>query len=192
MNYLRVVLCVVAVSFSASVCVAEGTTVVEKLTNPDGRERLAAYHGLLSSNAQVVSNLIDIVRQPVRQGEVWGNPSSSRNLAIRLLGHFRVAEAVDSIIPFLTPRPGQDAAVLMGRDGQDNVAEAALVRIGTPSVEPLLSSVFASADSSSAKACLTVLRRLLPGEELKKRFETATAASADQKRMALSLLGEVP
>lgn len=134
----------------------EKERVLAKQMILDGKEALV-------QNKELIQELISIVRRPVIEGEEFYNLTTSRNIAIFLLGKLRAKEAVPDLIEWLTPREGQnltiDALMVFAPAGY------ALVEIGLPSVPPLMEKLKSEGTSILGKECVKVITRIKGLEE---------------------------
>lgn len=106
------------------------------LRSRSSAERLRARALIVEARRQTLGELLTIIRAPVDEGEPFYISGTRRNLAVDLLGRLRAKEAVPELVDILLPKPGHstDTSRLMffGHAGY------ALVRIGLPSVAPVL------------------------------------------------------
>ena len=111
-------------------------TAFALLNSDASEERLRARALILEDRRQTIEGLLTIIRAPVDEGEPFYISGTPRNLAIDLVGRLRAKEAVPELVDILLPKPGHstDTSRLMffGHAGY------ALVRIGLPSVAPVL------------------------------------------------------
>lgn len=96
-----------------------------------------------------------VVQRPISPGEQFYSTATPRNIAARLLGRIRAAEAVPDLIPLLIPQPGQgmseDELMLLPSPAY------ALVEIGLPAVRPLINRLAIEEASPMRTECLRTL-----------------------------------
>lgn len=112
----------------------------ELLTSKKKGERRRAKDLTLRDREDKIEFLLSIVKRPVEEGERFYGRTTSRNIAIDLLGEMRAEEAVTELARWLTPREGQSHVRFVGGSNQSRINPAgdALVKIGLPSVPALL------------------------------------------------------
>ena len=99
-------------------------------------ERMQAAEIVLGDRREKTDTLLTILSSAVEQREPFYSSTTSRNIAISLLGKLRAAEAVRELTNWLMPKEGQILAVTESM--MFSPAGYALAKIGLPSVAPLL------------------------------------------------------
>jgi len=106
---------------------------IEALRSDRAQTRVAAFNGLVEARKKRIERLVRVAADVELR---TSNPEAVHD-AIRLLGEYRAVEAVDTLcsLLFFKPREDEDRILLPTKDFP---ALGALVRIGRPSIEPLL------------------------------------------------------
>jgi hypothetical protein len=157
-------------------------------------ERISAQQAVLNSRKDRITYLLSVVNSPVEKGEPFFITSSSRNIAIYLLGKLRAREAVVDLTKWLTPKPKQSQwrldSLLLSPAGM------ALFEIGLPSV-PYVVEVLKSAETDGnielRRQCVKIIVSIKGLPETDLLFEEALAtesvsAKRDKLKAVLDLL----
>ena len=130
-----------ALALSAPATVQQTTTAQgpgwrELIASKDEVQRAKGKEEALAELTANVGLLISIVESPVSRREPFYTSSTSRNIAIFLLGRLRARDAVPHLVKWLEPQEGQSLVIysLM----MLSPAGYALADIGLPSVPPLM------------------------------------------------------
>ena len=131
----------------------------EGLHSVNAAERDAATEAIIAERRGLIAELREII-----ENRTVGDRESSRitESAIRLLGQIRAAEAVPVLVDeltFPTPYAENGGPALAIRDALPSVA--ALIEIGSPSIEPLLSKAEGSDDSVVTTCTAFILDQIL-------------------------------
>ncbi len=127
------------------------------------KRTILKHKEVLAQNEELIEELISIVRSPVIEREAFYSSTTSRNIAIFLLGKLRVKKAVPYLIDWLVPKKGQGLAT--SREMVFSPAGYALVEIGLPSIPPLVEKLRSEGTSILGKVCLKVIIRINGLEE---------------------------
>ncbi len=135
-----------------------GSAAEEASSLPDWRaliisgeeaHRIRSEQIVLVERGEEIDFLLSVLTAPVKKGEPFYSSTTSRNIAMRLLGEMRAKEAVPDLVDWLVLKEGQGSAIseLM----IFSPAGYALAEIGLPSVPPLL-QIIQEKGCSSAEA----------------------------------------
>jgi hypothetical protein len=129
-------------------------------------ERTSAPKEVLGKRRKTIEYLLSVVNSAVEEGEPFYSSTTSRNIAISLLGKLRAKEAVASLVNWLSPKPGQ--FVKIGELLMFSPAGYALIEIGLPSVPPLFHLLKAEGNVALREQCIKIIVRIkgLPETEL--------------------------
>jgi hypothetical protein len=107
-----------------------------------------------------------VVNSPVEEGEQFYTSSTSRNIAISLLGKLRAKEAVTDLTRWLTPKTGQ--GLTFWEEMMFSPAGYALAEIGLPSVPPLFHLLKVEGNVALREQCIKIIVSIkgLPETEL--------------------------
>ncbi len=118
-------------------------------------DRSEARKQLLGHYRDTVRALIRVVHRPLEDGEQFYTSTTSRNLAIYVLGRMRAKEAAPHLVSWLVPRKGQgqvrDELMRYGPAGY------ALREIGLPAVPELVDTLKKEGVSPLGRECTKVL-----------------------------------
>jgi hypothetical protein len=117
---------------------------------------------LVNNRKEEISFLRSVINSPVKDGEGFYS-STSRNMAISLLGELRAKEAVEDLIKWLVPQPGQVSKIT--RAIMQSPASDALFEIGLPSVEPLTELVKLQGNNVPGIYATMLISRIKGAEE---------------------------
>jgi hypothetical protein len=119
------------------------------------KERASGRRAVITQHSKTVTALLKIVEGPVKEGESYYSSSTSRNIAIRLLGKLRAKSAVSRLMGWLAPKKGQSES--MSEVMKYGHAGYALVEIGLPAVSHLLDGIKKEGMSRIGKTCAVIL-----------------------------------
>jgi hypothetical protein len=118
-------------------------------------QRMAGQRALLDNGKQTVEYLLSVLNSPVETGEQFYESTSSRNIAISLLGSLRAREATGELTKWLTAKPGQGQTVW--EEMMFSPAGYALVEIGLPSVPPVIELLASDGDAHLREQCIKII-----------------------------------
>jgi HEAT repeat protein len=178
----------VAVCFPPTEAHGDNDMIWARLKSEDSKERDNAAALLLQERAASVKELEAIVRGYMRDGQRKGTVKT----AIDLLGEFRSAYSVPLLVDTLTfgvfyketkkPQPPEDFFPSVG----------ALIKIGMPSIEPVLEKAKKADDEQVSRNAALVLKGVLGSTLGRKKLELDLAKESDQvKKQKLSRLLEL-
>ena len=163
-------ICLMCVFFFAAGVAAQegarmnGTTDFRRMVRASSaNERIAAKERIDDLRKQIIDQMIQVLNDPVDQREEWLTHTTSRNIALSILGDMRAAEAVPHIVKWLRPQGGQ----LGIEDHPDRFSPAAkaLVKIGKPAVPALIALIETEGDEYPLKESLSTLLSEIDGKE---------------------------
>jgi len=159
-------------------------------------DRISAQQMVLDKRKDTIGCLLSVLNSPVEKGEEFFTLTTSRNIAITLLGKLRAKEAVTDLTGWLAPKPGQ--ATVIWNPRILTPAGYALFEIGLPAVLPLvelLKSEAPAPDSYSLRRDQTIkiIASIKGVAETEFFFEDVLAKETDQAKkhnlkVALDLL----
>lgn len=138
-------------------------------------ERIAGKDKIMDLRKQIIDQMILILNDPVDQGEEWLNPTTSRNIALSILGEMRSEEAIPHIMKWLRPQDGQ--VVIEDRSVRFSPAASALVKIGKPAVPALIALIEVEGDEYPQKGCLSTILSEIEGQECAEHILTKVLTS---------------
>jgi hypothetical protein len=169
--------------FLPTVSLSERTNEVKKergwkelIKSDNGTERYSAVQMVLNERKDTVDFLLSIVNSPLKEGEEFCISNTPRNIAMSLLGTFRAKEAVQVLIQWLVPKPGQGESVT--EQGLFCPAGEALVQIGLPSVLPLV-DIIKMGDAVLREQCVKILVCIKGVSETEVLFESIISKEKD-------------
>lgn len=144
------------------------------------KERSLAHDLVLGDRKETVQHLLSVVNRPVEPGEPFYASSTSRNVAITLLGELRAAEGVWDLASWLSPKAGQ--ALTRVEMMMFSPAGEALVKIGLPSLQALAQVLKSDPRRELREQCLKMIVQIkgLRGTEL--LVEDLVSVETDQKQ----------
>ena len=166
------------------------------ITSRNESERQAGRKSVLEERSRYIDGLLKIVRSDVVKGESYYSTTTSRNIAVYLLGEFRAKEVVPDLISWLVPREGQGMAVW--EEVYLPPAGLALVEIGLPAVGPLREKIEAEGvESRLGYECLKTIYKIKGVAETQRLLKRAVRQQKDaakKKRLeaALEMLPKLP
>ena len=130
----------VAVAFLAALSIAaiSSNDNLRMIQDGDEEERTEAAKELLKQRQETIAGLLNIVRQPIADGELFYG-DSSRNTAIELLGDIRATEAAEELVKWAVVQPGQ--LEIVSELPVSSPAGIALMKIGLPAIPFLIEEV---------------------------------------------------
>jgi hypothetical protein len=136
------------------------------IISEDESERMLAREMLLKRHTESVDYLVSVVKMPVRRAESFYSPTTSRNIAIDLLGGLRSKKAIPALVDWIFPKSGQSIGVW--ELSLFSPAGAALVEIGLPAVGPLVERLASESDAARKGVIVRILVAIkgLRGTEL--------------------------
>jgi len=161
------------------------------ITSEIEKERVSARQVALDNRKDTIEYLRSVLNSPTEERENFFTSTTSRNVAIFLLGKLRAKEAVNDLMKWLSPKAGQGTTIwalpILTPAGY------ALVEIGLPSVPPLVDLLKSGAtgrviDLRDQSIKIIVAIKGLAETEL--LFEDALAKEADptkKENLKLSL-----
>jgi hypothetical protein len=158
------------------------------------QERVFGQRALLDSRKQTVEYLLSVVSSPVETGEQFYESTSSRNIAIFLLGTLRAREATGELTKWLAAKPGQGQTVW--EEMMFSPAGYALVEIGLPSVPPLIELLGSEADAHLREQCIKIIVSIKGLRETEVMFEeliaSETSSAKKEKLEAVQAMVQEP
>lgn len=154
-------------------------------------DRVSAQHLVLNNRKDMIKYLVSVLDSPLRPHEEFYTSTTSRNIAIFLLGELRAKEAVTDLVKWLTPKPGQGLTIDF--EPMYSPAGYALVKIGLPSVPPLLELVKSAPTPALREELLKIIVSILGEENTKILIVGAltkeiSATKRDNLKAAMDLL----
>lgn len=116
------------------------------------KDRRQAAQMVYEERIETVNALMSIVRRPVKKGEPFYDPNTSRNIAIRLLGKLRAKEVADELVNWLLPK--QTQSVVVDQQTEHSPAGCALAEIGLPALSPLVNKIKQQGFNTLGQRCL--------------------------------------
>lgn len=152
--------------------------VVERLTHEANPERAAAFSDLRAARRDTVAALIELLGQADELDPIDGGPLQ---LAIALLGDYRAAEAVDALTELLLYLPAEMVRTERLPRERYHPAAAALVDIGLPSVDAMLTLIRNDREPRRRQLAAWVLREVLGDVEAVRRLRQRAPATTDRR-----------
>jgi len=173
-----------SISWSQTPWKSQAKELSNAIRSKDEIARSQAKQGFLRQRHDSVEELIRIVDGPLSQGEEFFNSSTPRNTAIFLLGELRAAEAVPSLMKWISPREGQ--SMVIDELSLLPPAAAALARIGMPSVNPLLERMKLKGAElkgfePEGRVCLMTMVRILKSDLAEAKLEKTLAGEENEE-----------
>ena len=150
------------------------------ITSGVEKERMSARQRVMSNRRETIQYLLSVLNSPVEEGEQFYASTTSRNIAIFLLGRLRAKEAVTDLIPWLTPKPRQ--GLFVSEERVFSPAGEALVEIGLPSVPVVVKLLGSEGPISFKQECIKVIVGIKGLRETEFLFEDIIAAEADSAK----------
>jgi hypothetical protein len=165
------------------------TLVTSRLEN----DRVHAQHLVLDDRKDVIEYLVSVINSPLRPHEDFYTSTTSRNIAILLLGKLRAKEAIADLTNWLSPKPGQGLTI--DSEPMYSPAGDALVEIGSPSVPPLLQLLKSASNGPLRREYLKIIGSILGQAHTQLLLEHAlakenSATKTDNLKAALDLLSD--
>ncbi len=152
--------------------------VVERLTHEANPERAAAFSDLRAARRDTVAALIELLDHAGELDSIDGGP---RQLAIALLGDYRASEAVDALTEHLLYVPDELVRTERLPRERYHSAAAALVDIGLPSVDAMLTLIRNDREPRRRQLAAWVLREVLGEIEAVRRLRERAPARTDRR-----------
>jgi len=153
------------------------------------KDRISARQTVLDNRKETIRYLLSVVKSPIEEGENFFTSTTSRNIAISLLGKLRAKEAVADLSEWLSPKGGQ--ATTTWAPPILTPAGYALFEIGLPSVPPVLNLLKTEKPNSLYREQYIKIIVCIKGlAETELLFEDALAKEADptkKENLKLSL-----
>lgn len=173
---------------------AEKRNRAQDLLSEDQHARLGAANDLLAAKLtarerlHIVATLLSIVANNKDDGRDSQNESTS--LAINLLGELSAREAIPYLVKALLYGPESSSIGATGVNIDVYPSALALVKIGTPAIEPLFISIEKSGDSKERQVAATLIMEIysndgLTPEESLHRFDSRIEGAQGIKRNRL-------
>lgn len=153
------------------------------ITSEIEKNRVSARQAVLDNRRDTIKHLLSVVNSPIEKGENFFTYTTSRNVAIFLLGKLRAKEAVTDLTEWLVHKPGQGTTIWELKTLTP--AGQALFEIGLPSVPPLvelLQSEAPTPDSLRREQCIKIIVSIKGLPETELLFEGAVAKETDSRR----------
>lgn len=184
----------------------EGLTVVQRLMSKDGKEMVAARDELIAARKELLRQLIGIIEE--QKNRI--NRQSSVRVAMYVLGEMRAVEAVDVLVKYIGfPRIYEGEAGIVSLDGGTMLYRDlnkirsvyppadALIKIGEPCIDAVISKVGSAETNYEREACLGVLVGLRGRDWTVETLTTAMEKETDAEKKrwlkrSLDALAEVP
>jgi len=192
-----------AVCFSTFMCGAEGqnSEMVEVkawrslLVSDVEHQRRAGKDALLNRRKETIEYLLRVINQPVKHGEDFGDPATSRNTAIYLLGQLRAKEAAADLTGLLLPKPGQVYIIGNVEAYLYSPAARSLIEIGLPSMPALLERLKSEGSDGIRVEWIKVIVAIIGLRQSETLLEDLFAIEKDEKKQtniesAQALLGK--
>ncbi len=196
---ILIIIAICICSFLPAVSFSERSNEIKKepgwkelIKSDNDTERHSAEQMVLSERKDTINFLLSIVNSPLKEGEEFYISNTSRNIAMSLLGTFRAKEAVQALIPWLVPKPGQGQ--ISSELRMFSPAGEALFQIGLPSVNPLVDFI-KSGDAALREKCVSMIVYIKGVSETEFLFESAIAKETDATKksnlqLALDIMKE--
>ena len=157
--------------------------LIENLSSADFIVRENAYKKLTAQRQQMISNLLNILKQKGSDPRERMLPEfgSSLELTIRLLGEFRAVEAISELIKII------DYAPLLKEDlplDRRYPAVRALIEIGDPSIPIVMDELAKTSVPLRSKLCALVIKEIETKDIGEILIENAIKNETDSKRKA--------
>jgi len=165
---------------------------VLSIRSPNLAERGKGKSSIVQERQQRIAGLLAVVNMPVAAaGEFFGNESSTRNIAIYLLGHMRSKEAIPTLLAWLVPREGQSDGLFQG--GHLTPAASALVEIGLPAAHQALQELKNEGMSHRGAQCLMIAVTVMGPDGVKRELEVAirVETNAEKKEKLQACVGQL-
>jgi hypothetical protein len=153
---------------------------LKSINSKSEKERTQAKEQILTARKEEIKELISIVNAPVEQNEPFMSSTTSRNIAISLLGSLHAKEAVPLLIEWLVPK--KDMAMVVSEESILSPAGSALAEIGLPSLKPLLKKITEEGASNLGVQCLTTLTYILGPEISELRLNKMISLETDENK----------
>jgi len=181
-------------------------TPIERLLSKDGQEIYAARNELLAAKKDLIAKLIDIIKEK----ENLLNNQPSVRAAIFILGEMRAVEAIDVLVDQIGfPRIYEGEAGIVGLEGGTmfhrglkNIgkvypAAGALIKIGEPCLDAVVTKLASTVGIFEPKACLGVLVGLRGRDSTAEMLKAAIERETDAKKKerlesSLDMLAKMP
>lgn len=147
------------------------------ITSDNEKERMSAQRKWLIDRQETIEYLLSVIKTPIKDGEPFYSSTTSRNIAIFLLGNLRAKEAVTDLTKWLTPKPGQGLKV--SEPYFFSPAGYALVNIGLPSIPTLLELLKSEEASVLREQCIKIIVSIKGLRETELLFEDMFAKETD-------------
>jgi HEAT repeat protein len=144
------------------------------------KERTSALNVVLGNRRKTVEYLLLVVNSAVEEGEPFYSSTTSRNIAISLLGKLRAKEAVEDLTKFLTSKPGQTLFITEAR--MFSPAGYALVEIGLPSVTHLVELLKSEGAAPLREQCIKIIVSIKGMPETELLLEDVLAKETDDSK----------
>lgn len=188
-NSVLFVICIVLYGCAASLARPDEAGVrdwVSGLSSETYDDRKAALLQLEKSRAEIISQLTDMVTQPVKDWEPFFDNSTSRNMAIYLLGVYRADSAIPVLVKYLAPSPSHSG-------GAENPmtpvpAAVALRRIGPTATPALLQALRTTTNTMVAMECTRLLVEIEPPHRGRALIEDAIESADVPRKAAIELM----
>jgi len=139
------------------------------ITSDNEKERMSAQRKWLIDRQETIEYLLSVIKTPIKDGEPFYSSTTSRNIAIFLLGKLRAKEAVTELTKWLIPKPGQ--SLVISEEQMFSPAGCALVDIGLPSIPPLLELLKSEEASILREQCIKIIVSIKGLRETELLFE---------------------
>lgn len=138
-------------------------SLYQRLTSPDPEERDQAQEEVLVQRDLLVDLLVRVLNQEGDDQEQWRQEHTQVQTAVRILGELRHPSAVDPLVKHLnTGRHAGEgfASPWSPSDWGPNAPASALIKIGKPSVAPVVKVLRDTTDTEIARQCALVIREI--------------------------------
>jgi len=150
------------------------------ITSRVEKERMSARQRVMSNRGETIQYLLSVLHSAVEGGEQFYASTTSRNIAISLLGELRAKEAAADLTEWLRAKEGQGLKV--SDEAAYSPAGEALVQIGLPSVAPLVKVVKVEPDEGLREQCVKIIVCIKGLRETELLFEDIIAAETDSAK----------
>ena len=147
------------------------------ITSDNEKERTSAQRKWLIDRQETIHYLVSVVKMPVKNGEPFYSSTTSRNIAIFLLGNLRAKEAVADLTKWLSPKPGQ--GLKMSEPYIFSPAGYALVEIGLPSIPFLVDLIKSEENTVLREQCIKIIVSIKGLRETELLFEDVVSKETD-------------
>jgi hypothetical protein len=162
------------------------------IRSPNLTERAKGKSSVVQERRQRIADLLAVVNMPVASsGDFFSSESSTRNIAIYLLGHMRSKEAIPTLLAWLSPREGQGVGLFQG--GHLTPAASALVEIGLPAAHQALQELKNEGMSHRGAQCLMIAVTVMGPDGVKRELEVAirVETNAEKKEKLHACMGQL-